>query len=44
MKKKEKKQQGTKKQGEKQSHLLVWIAAAVILIPRAGRRQPFFRE
>ena len=33
MKKKEKKQQGTKKQGEKQSHLLVWIAAAVILIP-----------
>ena len=33
MKKKEKKQQGTKKHGEKQSHLLVWIAAAVILIP-----------
>ena len=33
MKKKEKNQQGTKKQGEKQSHLLVWIAAAVILIP-----------
>ena len=33
MKKKEKKQQGMKKQGEKQSHLLVWIAAAVILIP-----------
>ena len=33
MKKKEKKHQGTKKQGEKQSHLLVWIAAAVILIP-----------
>ena len=33
MKKKEKKQQGTKKQGEKQRHLLVWIAAAVILIP-----------
>ena len=32
MKKKEKKQQGTKKQGEKQSHLVVWIAAAVILI------------
>ncbi len=33
MKKKENKKQKAKRNGEKQSHVLVWIAAAVILIP-----------